>query len=142
LEKCLTGGLTPTDWYKRLNERVFFWLTEERLKRLLCAGAYRKMEHLILKVSTKPIIEKYFNCIELSPMNSGCTKPMPHPRGPDTFLSIDEYDYEFWKKTRRRPRGERVVELTVIGGVPDITKYVVEASIRSCDGAKQTVFEA
>src|SRR4051812_28129896 len=33
LLRCLTGGLTPVDWYKRLNERVFFWLTEMRLQR-------------------------------------------------------------------------------------------------------------
>ena len=47
LLKCLTGGLTPLDWHRLLNERVFFWLTEERLGRLMCAGAYRKSEHLV-----------------------------------------------------------------------------------------------
>jgi hypothetical protein len=142
LQKCLTGGLTPEDWHERLNERVFFWLTEERLKRLMCAGAYRKLEHLILKVPTQAIIENYRDSIELSPMNSGCTKPMPHPRGPDTFLSIDNYPYDFWKKVRRRKAGERVVELTVIGGIPDISKYVVQASIRSCNGLTTVIYEA
>jgi hypothetical protein len=140
LVKCLEGGLTPLDWYKRLNERVFFWLTEGRLRRLLCAGAYRRMEHLVLKVPTRPIVDAYYDRIQLSPMNSGCTKPMPHPRGPDTFLPIDEYPYQFWKKVRRRQRGERVVELTVIGGVPDIAKYVEEASMMSCDGKTSVVW--
>jgi hypothetical protein len=142
LLKCLSGGLTPEDWHALLNERVFFWLTEERLNRLMCAGAYRKFEHLILKVATQPIIENYWHSIELSPMNSGCTKPMPHPRGPDTFLPIDDYPYDFWTKVRRRKRGERVVELTVIGGVPDITNYVVQASIQSCSGDTSIIYEA
>jgi hypothetical protein len=140
LLKCLTGGLTPLDWYRRLNERVFFWLTTERLQKLLCAGAYRHIEHLVLVVPTKPIIEKYRNRIELSPMNSGCTKPMPHPRGPDTFLPIDEYPYDFWKKVRRRKRGERVVELTVIGGVPNVADYVEEVSIMSCAGETHSIW--
>lgn len=142
LLKCLTGGLTPQDWHAVLNERVFFWLTEERLERLMCAGAYRKSQHLILKVPTGQIIDDFRNSIELSPMNSGCTKPFPHPRGPETFLSIDDYPYEFWKKTRKRKAGERVVELTVIGGVPDIAKYVVQASIQSCNGDTTIIYEA
>lgn len=140
LERCLEGGLTPLDWYHRLNERVFFWLTEERLNKLLCAGAYRTSGHLVLKVRTAPIIEKYRDRIELSPMNSGCTRPMAHPRGPETFLPIDQYPYGVWRKKRRR--GERVVELTVIGGVPDVVEYVVGASIRSCGGETKVIYEA
>lgn len=137
LLRCLQGGLTPKSWYKLLNERVFFWLTEERLSRLLCAGAYRSMDHLILTVSTSAIVECYRDTIELAPMNTGCTKPMAHPRGADTFLSIADYPYATWKKKRRR--GERVVELTVLGGVPDIADYVEEVSIRSCGGAKTII---
>ena len=138
--RCLEGGLTPQDWYALLNERVFFWLTEARLRTLLCAGAYRKTDHLVLTVQTRPIVEKYQQQIELSPMNSGCTKPFPHPRGPKTFQNIANYDYQFWKQTRRRKRGERVVELTVIGGVPDIFEYVVETSIRSCAGKYEVIY--
>ena len=91
---------------------------------------------------TQSVIENYRDRIELSPMNSGCTKPMPHPRGPDTFLPIDDYPYDFWRKIRKRKAGERVVELTVIGGVPDIAKYVVQASIQSCGGETKIIFEA
>ena len=52
-------------------------------------------------------------------MNTGCTRPMPFPRGRDTFLSLDEYPYE-----ERRKRGlEPVVELSILGGVPDIAEF-------------------
>jgi hypothetical protein len=37
LAGCLRDGLTPTDWYRMLNGRVFFWLTEARLETLLAA---------------------------------------------------------------------------------------------------------
>jgi hypothetical protein len=130
LAKCLRDGLTPTDWHERLNERVFFWLTEKRLERLLCAGAYRRDEHVVLKVDTRSLMTAHRDRIELSPMNSGCTMPFPHPRGADTFLPIDTYPYALWRS--KRPATEAVVELTVIGGVPDIQEHVTEVSIRTC----------
>src|SRR5947207_3320896 len=37
LAGSLMGGLTLRQWYGMLNERVFFWLTEERLIRLMSA---------------------------------------------------------------------------------------------------------
>lgn len=139
LRACLRDGLTPLDWHNRLNERVFFWLTPERLQTMLCAGAYRKQEHLVLRVRTRDIVERYKDAIELSPMNSGATRPWRHPRGVDTFLPISAYPYAERKKTK--PRGERVVELTVIGGVPDIADYVQEARIMSCARDGEVLFQ-
>ncbi len=139
LARCLDGGLTPLDWHNRLNERVFFWVTRERLQRLMCAGAYRRQSHLVLEVPTRPIFENYEPSIELSPMNSGCTRPFPHPRGPDTFLPIESYPYaERSAKTRGK---EPVVEVTVLGGIPDIAEYVTRATISSCRAAAEVVFE-
>jgi hypothetical protein len=139
LSVCLRDGLTPLDWHKRLNERVFFWLTPQRLQTMLCAGAYRKLEHLVLQVRTRDIVERYRQAIELSPMNSGATRPWRHPRGANTFLPISAYPYADRKKVK--PRGERVVELTVIGGVPDIADYVLEAGIVSCAGKGEVLFK-
>jgi hypothetical protein len=42
LEKCLTDGTTPAEWFKTLNSRVFFWLSKEKLRGLLGARAYRE----------------------------------------------------------------------------------------------------
>lgn len=39
LEQCLVG-LMPSEWYRELNRRVFFWLDEERVGRLLRGRAY------------------------------------------------------------------------------------------------------
>lgn len=122
LLRCLQDGLIPADWYRLLNRRVFFWLTRERLHKLLCAGTYHDVEHDVLEVDAAPLVSKYREAITLCPMNSGCTKPMPHPRGLSTFASIAEYPYAHWRA--RRKRGERVVELSVMGGVPDIRQYV------------------
>ena len=52
LEKCLHGGITPEEWFRLLNERVFFWLSRERLRRLLNARAYRGRPQIVLTVDT------------------------------------------------------------------------------------------
>jgi hypothetical protein len=75
LMRCLEDGLLPSDWYGKLNERVFFWFTERRLQGLLCAQVNRREGHLVLKVRTAPLIRDYYEKIELSPINSGATRP-------------------------------------------------------------------
>lgn len=131
LARCLEDGLTPEEWYRLLNEKVFFWLTEERLLRLLRARAYRQKEHDVLVLDSRSLTAAYRDRIWLSPMNSGNTKPFPHPRGTATFQRIDQYPYSFWSSRRRA--GERVVELCVEGGVPDIREHVLE--VRRMRGA-------
>lgn len=122
LARCLEGGLTPSDWYTLLNARVFFWLTRGRLLRLLGAAAYATQAHDVLEIDSAPLVRAHQENITLSPINSGATKPIARPRGPNTFLSIAEYPYCHWRS--RRPRGERVVELAVSPGVADIERFV------------------
>ena len=47
---------------------------------------------------------------------------MPHARGEDTFKRIPEYPYSVWRTKRKK--GERVVELAIDHGVPNIRKFV------------------
>jgi hypothetical protein len=122
LLRCLPKHISPTDWYGLLNSRVFFWLNKSRLLRLLNAGTYRGEVHDVLEISTQRLLDNYFERIWFCPMNSGCTKPMPHPRDEGTFQRIPNYPYSFWRT--KRPRKERVVEFVIDYAVPDIRKYV------------------
>lgn len=121
LKRALDGSITPTEWYELLNSRVFFWLTRERLVRLLSAGSYVGQEHDVLELDAASIVSDYRGTIEFCPINSGATKPMPAPRGRSTFQKIDSYPYATWRKKRKK--GERVVELTIPGGVHNVEKY-------------------
>src|SRR5690606_12093074 len=56
LVRALQDGLTPKEWYRILNSKVFFWVSRVRLERLLCARAYRDLEHDVLFVSTKTVL--------------------------------------------------------------------------------------
>jgi hypothetical protein len=123
LRKCLQDGITPSGWYETLNAKVFFWLSRERLRRLLGAKAYRDAPQTILTLRTDTLVEAHRDRILLSPINSGSTIMNPQPRGRDTFLPIEEYPFHTWR--RKRSRATAVVELTVTGGVPDITDHVL-----------------
>ncbi len=122
LRRCLMDGLTPEDWYRLLNGKVFLWLTRARLLRLLSARPYRDAEHDVLELDTAALVGAYRGAITLSPINSGTTARFPVARGRATFLPIGDYPYHHWRT--RRSRGERVVELAVEGGVADVGRFI------------------
>ena len=140
LLRCLPNHISPLDWYRLLNNRVFFWLTKSRLFRLLNAGTYRAEVHDVLEISTQGLLDNYFKKIWFCPMNSGCTKPMPHPRDERTFLRIPDYPYSHWRS--KRPRGERVVEFAIDHSVPDIRNYVTRVVEMQSNKELRTIYTA
>lgn len=139
LIRCLENNLSPTDWYRLLNAKVFFWLTRDRLFRLLNAGLYRLQEHDVLALDSAALVSAYANKIWFCPINSGCTKPYPHPRGTTTFRRIPDYPYDYFRAKRKR--GERVVELAVDYAVPDIAKFVTRVVRMKGDAELAILFE-
>lgn len=129
LLRALPSRLTPSMWYKLLNEKVFFWLTQDRLERLLSAKAYRNKSHDVLEVDARSLVNAHRARIWLCPINSGCTKPYPHPRDESIFQRIEDYPYAEWRKKRRS--GERAVELSVDYSVPDISNHVLRVTRRT-----------
>jgi hypothetical protein len=140
LTRCLQDGLSPEAWYRLLNGKVFFWLTRDRLLRLLNAGAYRAREHDVLELDAMRLVRAYAEAIWFCPMNSGCTKPIPHPRGESTFQRIAEYPYAEWKTKRKR--GERVVELAVDYAIPEVAKFVSRVSRMRGEEELEVLFHA
>ena len=130
LQRCLPTHLKPSDWYRILNTKAFFWLSEARLHKLTGAKAYRNFEHDVLEINTRSLIEAHREKIWLCPINSGCTKPMPRYRDESVFARIPDYPYAYWR--RKRKRGERVVELAVDYSVPDIRKHVRRVVVKKC----------
>ena len=124
LAKCLDDGLTPADWLALLNCRVFFWGGEDGLARLLGARANRARAVDVLVVDTLALARAYAERIELCPINSGATIRKPARRGLTTFTPLLALPYEAW--SRKRGRRDKILEATVLDGVPDIGRYVVE----------------
>ena len=126
LRRALPPEIAPADWYARLNGLVFFWLTEGRLHRLTGARAYRAHEHEVLVLDTRAVVREHHDAIWLCPINSGCTKPMPAPRDFGAFRRIEDYPYFAFK---RRPRGERVVELCIDYALRDVDRFLLDAYV-------------
>jgi hypothetical protein len=64
-------GMTLEEWYRTLNDRVFFWLTRRRLDKLRSAAAYRDRRHDILTVDTAALMNSHGDAVELCNLNSG-----------------------------------------------------------------------
>ncbi len=116
LEKVLVDT-TPQQWYEFLNAKSFFWVTKERLMRLLGARLYRNKLHDVVTVDTALLVERHLGQITLSPFNSGVSTFGPtYPRSADSFKTIRGYPSS---------QIERVVELVVDRHVPDIGELTI-----------------
>ena len=140
LLRCLPAHISPSDWYRVLNKKVFFWLTRDRLLRLIGAGAYREKAHDVIQLEARSLVSAYRKKVWLCPMNSGCTKPMPHPRDEGTFLRIADYPYSMWRTKRKK--GERVVELAIDYAVPNISDFVTRVVEMRGSRELRTLYEA
>ncbi len=138
LRRCLEDRLEPADWYRLLNQRVFFWATRERLETLLAARAYRNYRHTVLTVDTQQLVKRCADRIELTTMNTGCTVPFAWPRGLAAFAPIRDFDYE----ASRKKRGSKAIaEVAVLYGVPEIAEFVIRAEHRGGSVPAELLFE-
>jgi hypothetical protein len=124
LNRSLPPQTTAARFFEFLNGRIFFWLTRDRLKTMNAALAYGALDQVVLTLDTASVTAAYHDTILLSPMNSGATKPMPHPRSIEMFKSISNFDWNM-----KRPRRNRVVELTVVGSMPDLVDHLVRVEV-------------
>ena len=124
LKRALRGSGEPWQWYKLINSMVFFWPTKDRLRTMISASAYGKVEHDVLVVDTKKLVRLEGQNIRISQMNSGCTKPMPWPRDMTLFKTFQDYPFE----ERRRKYGvtKAVAEICVLDRVERIAEAVLE----------------
>jgi hypothetical protein len=122
LERTLVG-MNLSQWYQTLNNRVFFWLTRERLDRLRDARPYRNRPHDLLTIDTGALLRSHATEAELSHLNTGAVhRGANYPRGANTFRRIDQYP---WHDRLAVAAREPIVELTIPYAVPDIAELVI-----------------
>ncbi|OHX22512.1 DUF7002 family protein [Xanthomonas campestris] len=118
LAHALPAHVTPEQWYRLINGKVFFWAERERLLRLL--NSYGEFEHDVLTVDTASLLAAHAENTWLCHMNSGNTWPIPHRRDVDIFRRIADYP----ARASGAPVKE-VVELVIDHAVPDIADHVI-----------------
>lgn len=128
LAGCLVG-LSPQQWYALLNGRVFFWFDPERLNRQRAACAARPQ--VVLTVDAHALVAAYAARISVAPINTGNARRRPALRGAATFVPYADWADRGWASeaeglgTRARSAAHRPVELTVLGSVPDVMRFVI-----------------
>ena len=88
LQKCLQDGLTPSDWYRLLNGKVFLWPSARTVTHLLHARPYRDRPHLVLVIDTRALLDDGRHVVAASAINSGNARRRPTPRGLGTFVPV------------------------------------------------------
>ena len=137
LARCLDDGLSPSDWLRMLNARVFFWVDRGRLDGLLNARLNRGRAREVLTFETLSLARAHAERVEISPINSGSTIRKPARRGLATFTPLLATEYREWQ--RRRGARDTIVEVTVVGGVPDAARHLLT---REVAGPRQTASPA
>jgi hypothetical protein len=120
LAGCLRDDLTPQDWLRLINRKVFFWAGRDKVQQLLGARAYRDRDHVVLEIDTRKLVTAHHHRVTLAAMNTGSTSPMAHKRGLETMLPLTRYPYDDRRRKGLRP----LVELCVDYSVPDLLAHV------------------
>lgn len=121
---CLVG-CDEWEYRQLLNRRVFFWTDAARLERL--HSYYRRQPQVLLTIDSRRLLTRYADQTELTAINSGYIRRKPALRGPHTFVPL-----EAWPASG----GRKVVETTVLDGVPDILAMLL--SVQHFDGTAAT----
>lgn len=129
LAQCLDDELTPADWLRMLNARVFFWRGRVRAEKLAHAASNRGHRMAILQFDTARLVAAHLPRVEITPINTGNTARKNVRRGLGTFTPIAGLRYIDWQ--RARPTSvtvglDRIAEIAVRDGVPDIAEYFLE----------------
>ena len=91
---------------------------------MISADAYQGMQHDLIVVDTRRLVERKFREIRLSHINSGATRPKAHQRDLGIFKMIDEYLFDDRKKLYGLRKA--LAEVCVMGGVRAIKEYAID----------------
>ncbi len=86
----LLDGMEPSEWYRLINAKVFFWADMRGLKKLLGAVMYRSRSHDVLTVDTPALLERHIERMWLTDQNTGSVISGKR-RGSDTFKRVRDF---------------------------------------------------
>ncbi|MEQ9505368.1 MAG: hypothetical protein RLO80_03795 [Hyphomonas sp.] len=127
LSACLDDGLTPAEWMRLLNSRVFFWPDQKKLQTLKGARLNRDRSRKVLVFDTLTLLQRYLAQAEISPINTGATLYQPARRGRLTFTPAGAVDYKTWRRLRGMRTLDGIKEVTVLGGIPDASRFIIDS---------------
>ena len=131
LAVALGKACSPDQWIDLLNQRVFLFARRTSLENLLRAPLNRELSHILLEVDTRKLFDAYASSIELADINTGYAKRRPAQRGLHTFQASQKYS---------RTGGAKIIEVTVLRGIPDIMGLLQRTVLRRPDGTEELLY--
>jgi hypothetical protein len=128
LRKCLPDGLTPEDWYRIMNGKVFLWPKAETVTTLLNAAPYRDRAHVVLVLEAASLLADGQHRITVSHINSGNARRRPALRGLDTFVPATSNDLP-----------KRIAEVAVDYAITDVMSHVDRIERRQRDAILERI---
>jgi len=137
LERCLDPGLSPADWYRVVNSKVFFWLDAERVNRHL--AACRARPQIVITVDLHRMLARHGERACVTPFNVGNARRRAASRGYRTFVPLRAWLATRWRAEaapgrRIRPGERRPAEIAIDGSVADLMDFVIGAASRPAPG--------
>lgn len=128
LARCLDPGLSPEAWYALVNTGIYFWASEERMRRHL--RALRGRAQLLLALDGPRLAAAYRDAAYVTAFNVGAAVRKPARRGHRSFVPYDRWRIAAWADEAEpggRPRSPShpPAELVVRRPIPDLLAYVV-----------------
>ena len=114
LARCLTGGLTPQDWYDRLNGFVYLWPGERAA--LAHANTYKGRDQRLLVFDAVGLLKVHSGRAFVTSFNVGYALRRAKVRGLDAFQR-----YEAWLEG-----GPKAKEVVVEDAVTDAADHLLE----------------
>lgn len=127
LAKCLEDNLSPSDWLRILNSKIFFFVNEDKCNDLLSAKQNTNRPKTLITLDTLSLSKAYADFVELSPINSGATIHQPAKRGLSTFTPLLAKSYEEWR--RQRGKLDKIKEVAVTTGITNIADFVTDVRV-------------
>jgi hypothetical protein len=124
--------MTPAEWWRLVNSRVYFFCRQADLDTLVGAYVQRGLAQDVIKLRTRRALEDVADMIEVTTVNAGVFPREREPsRGRDTFVPLADYPVSGVAKIR---------EITVATRVPVHSSAVMSVVRHNIDGSRVRVF--
>lgn len=124
-------GVSPSQWWRLINGRVYFFPREADAERLVTAYLSKRRPQEVIKFRTTPALEDVATSVEVATVNAGVFPRHSGPsRGQATFVPLGQFPHT----------QVSAMEITVIERVPVRSRAVISVVRWDPDGARTRLF--
>jgi hypothetical protein len=125
-------GVTPAEWWRLVNSRVYFFCRQSHADQLVASYLGQHLVQEVIKLRTGPALELVADNVEVTTVNVGVFPRTKGPsRGPNNFVPLDEYPVADVGKIR---------EITVAARVPLSSSAITSVVRHDLDGVRSRPF--